>query len=164
MLHTKDRQTKNERCCDWCFQTHTHTQCSSTSKMPSLPSYLQPQNHLFISEALSVDPKHKVVEAMSEGVRFSVAYDKLVISTGSQVRFAWLFSSYTNAFCSNTSQQSNAAPSLHEQGSTFGIPGVHEHTYFLRDLHDVSLLCLCSLKESCLRSVGRKEADKTNTP
>ncbi|GFH22072.1 pyr_redox_2 domain-containing protein, partial [Haematococcus lacustris] len=64
-----------------------------------------PQNSLYIAEATAVLPDKKVVQARSDdGVMFEVAYDKLVVATGSQ-------------------------------GSTFGIPGVLEHTHFLRDVH-----------------------------
>jgi len=73
------------------------------------PALFKPQNHVLISEALSVCSKTKQVEAVSDGIHFKVPYDKLVISTGSQ-------------------------------GSTFGIPGVLEHTNFLRDLHQAEAI------------------------
>ncbi|KAL6749899.1 pyridine nucleotide-disulfide oxidoreductase-domain-containing protein [Haematococcus lacustris] len=71
-----------------------------------------PQNSLYIAEATAVLPDKKVVQARSDdGVMFEVAYDKLVVATGSQ-------------------------------GSTFGIPGVLEHTHFLRDVHQAESIRL----------------------
>lgn len=53
----------------------------------SLQKHLrEPQNNYFLASAQNVDPKKKTVQCKDEdGTEFDVAYDKLVIATGSQV-------------------------------------------------------------------------------
>ena len=46
----------------------------------------EPQNKYIMASAQNVDPDKKIVECKDEdGLEFSVAYDKLVVATGSQV-------------------------------------------------------------------------------
>ncbi|GFH15423.1 pyr_redox_2 domain-containing protein, partial [Haematococcus lacustris] len=74
------------------------------SRLGKAEAHLVPDVCLYL-QATAVLPDKKVVQARSDdGVMFEVAYDKLVVATGSQ-------------------------------GSTFGIPGVFQHTHFLRDVH-----------------------------
>jgi NADH:ubiquinone reductase (non-electrogenic) len=67
------------------------------------PALRQPQNFYYAAEALAVHPEDRLVEARSDD----------------GVRF---FLDYDAL-----------AVSTGSQGSTFGIPGVEEHTHFLRD-------------------------------
>ena len=53
----------------------------------SLQKHLrEPQNNYFLGSAENIDPNKKTVHCKDEdGTEFDVAYDKLVIATGSQV-------------------------------------------------------------------------------
>lgn len=53
----------------------------------SLQKHLrEPQNNYFLGSADNIDPKKKTVHCKDEdGTEFDIAYDKLVIATGSQV-------------------------------------------------------------------------------
>lgn len=60
--------------------------CVTVSLTQINKALYRPQNQLYIAEAKHVDSEKQVVHCLSaDNIKFSIAYDKLAICTGSQV-------------------------------------------------------------------------------